>query len=54
MNKLKSTMASKRKAHKYWKGLENTISESKKVMEEQGVDIYYLVKKNLLNLVILV
>ena len=39
MNKLKSTMASKRKAHKYWKGLENTISESKKVMEEQGVDI---------------
>ena len=32
-------MASKRKAHKYWKGLENTISESKKVMEEQGVDI---------------
>ena len=28
-----------RKAHKYWKGLENTISESKKIMEEQGVDI---------------
>ena len=31
-------MASKRKAHKYWKGLENTISESKKVMEEHGFD----------------
>ena len=27
-----------RKAHKYWKGLENTISESKKVMEEHGFD----------------
>ena len=32
-------MASKGKPHKYWKGLENIISESKKVMEEQGVDI---------------
>jgi len=32
-------MASKRKAHKYWKSLENTIYEIKKVMEEQGVDI---------------
>ena len=32
-------MGSKGKPHKYWKGLENTISESKKVMEEQGVDI---------------
>jgi len=32
-------MASKRKAHKYWQSLENTIYEVKKVMEEQGVDI---------------
>ena len=32
-------MASKRKAHKYWKGLENTLFEVKKIMEEQGVDI---------------
>ena len=31
-------MVRERKAHKYWKGLENTISESKKVMEGQGVD----------------
>mgnify|MGYP000197442753 CR=1 FL=1 len=27
-------MASKRKPHKYWQSLENTISESKKVMKE--------------------
>ena len=31
-------MASKRKAHKYWQGLENTITESKKVMEEHRFD----------------
>ena len=31
-------MASKGKPHKYWKSLENTISESKKVMEEHRFD----------------
>ena len=32
-------MASKRKPHKYWQSLENTLFEVKKVMEGQGVDI---------------
>ena len=31
-------MASKTKPDGYWKSLENTISESKKVMEEHGFD----------------
>ena len=31
-------MASKRKPHKYWQSLENTIYESKKIMEEHNLD----------------